>query len=112
MTPDVVLDGRDIAVALLAARPDLVVDVPIPAVIGVENYLAKSAGVTECDTTVDQMKEDTLTGDKRLLPPHCHMEPQQIHWGKIEKHHPDIVETFHPSQHQIWEHDGRLRKRW
>lgn len=54
----------------------------------------------------------SASGDQRLLPSHCHMESHFIHQGKVEKHHPDIVVKFHPSQHHIMEHDGRLRKRW
>jgi len=53
-----------------------------------------------------------VEGDKRLLPQHCHMEPHQVHQGDIENHHPGKIEKFHPSNHHVMEHDGRLKKTW
>merc|ERR1711981_798619 len=35
-----------------------------------------------------------------------------IHPDKVEVHHPGPLENFHPSQHHICEHDGRLKKSW
>jgi len=53
-----------------------------------------------------------VEGDKRLLPKYCHMEPVMVHPGGVENHHPGKIERFHPSQHQVLEHDGRLKKTW
>merc|ERR1712106_6415 len=54
----------------------------------------------------------SVEGDRRLLPKYCHMEPHLIHPGGVENHHPGKIERFHPSQHQVLEHDGRLKKTW
>jgi len=57
-------------------------------------------------------KDCSVVADRRLLPKYCHMEPHLIHHGGIENHHPGKIERFHPSQHQVLEHDGRLKKTW
>jgi len=54
----------------------------------------------------------SVEGDSRLLPKYCHMEPHLVHPGDVENHHPGKIERFHPSQHQVLEHDGRLKKTW
>merc|ERR1719154_502537 len=40
------------------------------------------------------------------------MAPHLVHHGQVENHHPGKIERFHPSQHQVLEHDGRLKKSW
>ena len=52
----------------------------------------------------------SVVGDSRLLTKYCHMEPVMTHPGMVESHHPEPVEHYHPSQHHILEHDGRLKK--
>ena len=54
----------------------------------------------------------SVVADRRLLPKYCHMEPHLVHQGSVENHHPGKMERFHPSQHQVVEHDGRLKKTW
>lgn len=54
----------------------------------------------------------SVEGDSRLLPRHCHMEPQDVHPGQVERHHPGDLQSYHPTQHHILQHPGRLKRSW
>ena len=46
------------------------------------------------------------TGDARLMPSHCHMEPVYVHPGNIVQYHPGRTERHHDSSTVIREHSG------
>jgi len=52
------------------------------------------------------------TGDVRLMPSSCHMEPVQIHPGTLVQYHPKPLEKYHDSSTVIREHPKGLYRPW
>jgi len=77
-----------------------------------QGMLAKMGPPVQVVFNTTRCLDCSAEGDKRLLPKYCHMEPHLVHDGGVENHHPGKIERFHPSQHQVLEHDGRLKKTW
>ena len=54
----------------------------------------------------------SVVGDSRLLSKYCHMEPHLIHPGVVDCHHPGHIQNYHPTEHHVLEHEGRLKRSW
>jgi len=52
------------------------------------------------------------TGDVRLMPIHCHMEPVLTHPGSLIQYHPRPLEKFHDSSTVLREHPKGLYRPW
>jgi len=77
-----------------------------------QNNLGQMSQAVQVVFNTCKCMDCSVVADRRLFPPYCHMEPHLVHQGGVENHHPGKIERFHPSQHQVLEHDGRLKKTW
>ena len=50
------------------------------------------------------------TGDSRLMPMYCHMEPVFVHPGNIVQYHPGKIERHHDSSTLVREHSGTKKR--
>ena len=54
----------------------------------------------------------SATGDVRLMPSTCHMEPVFVHPGTLVQYHPKPLEKFHDSATVVREHPKGLYRPW